>query len=96
MVKIRDLEERVGHARLREEELKRREVAMTKLECSVDMHKALAEQSKEFVGMIFRNQVIMTSRMENIAVPGMVGMNGGYSTPSYVSQNPATETTTRS
>jgi hypothetical protein len=53
-----------------------REKKQTKLECDVEKHKALAEQGKEFVQLIFRNQTVMTSTMKHIPIAGSNGCAG--------------------
>ena len=80
----------------REKELSEREKAFIKLECQVEMQKALAAQSKEFVGLIFRNQTIMTSKLESIAVDGIPGNQyNPVGSPGFVTQNqPSTKSTT--
>lgn len=63
----------ISEYKTREFELKTREINITKLEMTAEMYKALSAQSKEYVGMIFRNHNIMTSVQEN----QILSMSGG-------------------
>jgi hypothetical protein len=55
-----------------------------------DKQKALAEQGKEFVGMIFRNPVVMTNAMKETTYSTN---SGGYTNTGIVMQ-PDNKTTT--
>jgi hypothetical protein len=87
---IISLESTVASFKARENALLEKEANSIKLSCEVEMYKKLAEQGKDFVGMIFRNQIIMTSKMEALAVPGSQSQSG------YPTTVPTTETKTSS
>ena len=66
-----------------ESELKSREESIIRHEMLVEMHKALAAQSKEYVGMIFRNHNIMTTTQETIVMPSTPPTQYNPGNPAY-------------
>jgi len=90
-INVNEVDQRLNRAnesiklyKAREDEITKRETDMTKLECTVEMNKALAAQSKDYVGMIFRNHNLMTSVQDHLVIPGVSGSQFNQNgTPSY-------------